>query len=107
MLCLLSLLAILGSYCRALSTVFARYPGLISFIYRTHVSLEIQLGTFSVSQVEKSQEFVIPTVFVSARFQIQSAQNCVLQEPGREFDMVNPSAALIASHVLMDMCQRN
>jgi biotin transporter BioY len=32
---------------------------------------------------------------------------CVLLGPGRGFIMGNRYAALIVSHVLMDMCQRN
>jgi len=49
----------------------------------------------------------ISIVFIFSSFQIQSAQNCVLQGLERGFDRDNPYAALIASHVLMDMCQRN
>jgi hypothetical protein len=53
------------------------------------------------------EAFKISTNFIFASVQIHFAHKCVLQGPGRGFVRGNPYAALIASHVLMDMCQRN
>ena len=69
--------------------------------------MQIQTRTFSISQVAKSQGFVICNVFVFPTFQIHSVPKYVLQGPQRGFAQESPDAALIASHVLMDMCQRN
>ncbi|KAK7810133.1 hypothetical protein U0070_026537 [Myodes glareolus] len=44
--------------------------------------------------------------FQESNFQIQYVQNCVHRGPGKGFFTGNRIAALIASHVLMDMCQR-
>lgn len=69
--------------------------------------MDIQIKTFFISKVEMFQGLVMSTYCVFCSFQIQSAQKCVLQGPGRDLSQDNPCAALIASHVRMDMCQRN
>ena len=69
--------------------------------------MDIQIKTFFISKVEMFQGLVMSTYCVFCSFQIQSAQNCVLQGPEGGFDRDNLYAALIVSHVLMDMCQRN
>lgn len=69
--------------------------------------MQIQTRTFSISQVVKSQGFVICNIFVFPTFQIHSVPKYVLQGPRRGFAQESPDAALIASHVLMGMCQGN
>ena len=83
------------------------YPALSILCNGKHVSMDIQIKTFSISKLEMFQGLVMSTFCFFSSFQIQSAQKCVLQGLGRGFTRDSPYAALIASHVLMDMCQRN
>lgn len=70
-------------------------------------SKEIWVEIFLAWQVVGTQGVVTCIVFVFASFPILSVLICVNLGPGKGFVMENQYTALIASHVLMDMCHRN
>ena len=64
-----------------------------------------KLSTFHKWKIFEA--FKIPTTFAFASIQINSEHKCVLQVHRKGFTKDNEYIALIDSHVLMDMCQRN